>query len=274
MSVFNSISDLIVSVSTYGDLKSVYKDARVGASAAQATVAGQITSLWQYNGSPSGGAAPTTVVAPTSATAGALQQANAGGTRSKYLLCTAATSGSAGTLILYDRLLTIGNLSGTTTGAQTVGGALNRYTGGPGNQIFAEIYTAVGSTGTTVTASYTNQSGTSGQTTASSTFGSTGYQEAQRLLYLPLQSGDTGVQAVASATLAASTLTAGAWGITVAHPLAVLPIGVPACGTVRDHVAGIPDFPLITPSACLAWMWVANTTTAPQVYATVHMTEK
>lgn len=274
MSVFTSISDVIQAVSNYGEMRAFYKDARVGAAAAVAPVAGQITSLWQYDGSPSDGAAPTTVAIPTNSTAGALKQANAGGGRQKYLMHVAAASGAAGTLILYDRLLHIGNLNGTTITAQTVGGSLTRYTAGVGNQIWAEIYTQIGSTGTTITASYTNQAGTPGQTTQAVTIGGTGYREAQRLLIMTPASGDSGVQAVATATLAASTLTAGAFGVNIIHQLSVVPLGVTACGSIRDHVAGLPDFPLVPANACLAWAWVSNATTVPQIYGTVQFAEK
>lgn len=273
MPAFATYSTLINSVTTYGDMEAFTKSNRVGAAAAAATVAGQLTSLWQYNGSPSDGAAPTTVAAPTRTTAGALAQPDATGGRAKYLIGIAASASAAGTLILYDRLLHIGNLSGTVTTPQTVGGSLTRNTGGSGNQIFAEIYTAIGSTATTVTASYTNTVPTSGRTTVAVTIGSTGFSNAQRMLYMPLQSGDSGVTAVASADLVASTLTAGAWGITVARPLVILPLGQVACGAVRDFVAGTSDFPLIEAGACLAWMWVANSTGAPQILGTVSMTE-
>lgn len=274
MPVFASLSDALNSVTSNYEHLCWFKDGRVGAAAATAPVAGQLTSLWQYNGIPSDGAAPTTVVAPTRTTAGALKQADAGGGRSKYLACLSASCSAAGTIIVYDRLLTIGNLSGTTTGAQTVGGSLTRNTGGSGNQIFAEIYTLVGTTGTTVSASYTNQAGTSSRTTASVTFGGTGFREAQRMLYMPLQSGDSGVQAVASATIAASTLTAGAWGITVTKPLAVIPLGIVGCGSVRDFAAGLPDFPLIEAGACISLIFLANTTTIPQAWVHFDMVER
>ena len=93
------------------------------------------------------------------------------------------------------------------------------------------------------------------------------------MLYMPLATGDSGVQAVASATIAASTLTAGAWGITVAKPLGVVPLGIIGCGSIRDFVAGLPDFPTIEAGACLSFIWLANATTAPQVMGVVTMTE-
>lgn len=274
MSIFSSISDVIGSVSNYGELRAFCKDARSGSSAAAANVSGQMTSLWQYNGVPSDGIAPTTVAAPTNLTTGSLRYSNASGGRSKYLLHAAATCGAAGTLILYDRLLHIGGLSATTTTPQTVAGSLTRNTGGLGNQIWAEIYTQIGATGTTITASYTNETGASGHTTQAATFGNTGFREVQRMIQMPLASGDAGVQVVASCTVLASTLTAGNFGITVLKQLVAIPLGLSAAGSVLDFASGPKDFPLVEANSCLAWMILANTTTVPQLYGTVQFTEK
>jgi hypothetical protein len=184
-----------------------------------------------------------------------------------------AVSSAAGTLILYDRLLTIGGFSATTTTAQTVGSTLTRNTGGVGNQIWVEIYTAIGSTGTTITASYTNQSAASGQTTLATTFGGTGFAEAQRLIVLPLASGDTGVQACASVTVLASTLTAGAFGVTIAQPLLQVPIGVTGVGGMRDLIMNGPGILQISSGACLSLAWFASSTTAPVVMGSLNFIE-
>jgi hypothetical protein len=64
------------------------------------------------------------------------------------------------------------------------------------------------------------------------TFGGTGYNEVGRMIMLPLQAaGDTGVQSIQSVTLAASTLTAGSFGATMAHPIAAIPINTSAAGS-------------------------------------------
>lgn len=252
-----------------------YRDSRVDSAAAVATVAGRMTSLWQYEGVPSGGAAPGAVAAPDNTTAGGLKQADPGGGRTKWLLGATASSSAAGTLILYDRLLHISGLSGTSTSAQTVGGTLGRYTGSEssGNQIWVEIYTQIGTTATTVTASYTDQDGNASSTTTATAIGGTGLREAQRIIPLPLASGDTGVRAVASVTLAATTGTAGDFGVSIVRPLAVLPIGLLGAGTVRDFIAGLPSIQEIKTDACLALAWLANTTTAPQVTGSIHCIE-
>lgn len=240
-----------------------FKDSRVGSAAAAATVASRFTSLWRYNGSPSDGASPGAVAAPTNATVGSLEQTDAGGGRQKYLTGVQVANNAAGTLFLYDRLLHISGLSGTTTTAQTVGGTLTRNTGGLNNQIWAEIYTAVGSTATTITASYTNEGGTASRTTQATGFGGTGLSEAQRVIPFPLQQGDKGVQAVASATVLASTLTAGDFGITVSRILLAVPCGIVGVGAARDLIVNGPGLVPIDTGACLAFLWLANGTTAP-----------
>lgn len=251
-----------------------YKDARVDAAAANATVAGRYSSLWMYEGNPAGGAAPGAVAAPDNTTDGGLKQVDPGGGRQKWLLGVAASALSTGTLILYDRLLHISGLSGTSAVAQTVGGTLTRYTGteSVGNQIWVEVYTAIGGTATTVTASYTDQDGNSATTTATS-IGGTGLNEAQRIIPLPLASGDTGVRAVASVTLAATTGTAGNFGVTIARPLAVVPLSMVGVGSVRDLISGLPSIIEVKTDACLALAWLANGTTAPQLFGSLHMVE-
>lgn len=248
-----------------------------GGAAPVAMVAGRLTSLWGYAGTPAGvdvSTPPTTTPSnPTNATNGALKQANPGGARQKWLLGIEAIASQIGALILYDRLLQMGGLDGTVTTAQTVGGTLSRYTGGDGNAIWLEIYTALGATATTVTASYTNQAGTTGRTTTAVTIGGTGWNEAGRLIHLPLQAGDTGVRAVASVTLAATTATAGNFGVTIAHPLAT--VGAPQAGPAwaRDMITGLPQLPEIVTNAALALAWLAGATAAPQIYGALHSVE-
>lgn len=251
-----------------------WKDARVAGAAAPATVAGRMTSLWQYEGCPSHGAVPTTVAIPDNTTDGGLKQNDPSGGRQLWLSGGSLTANIAGTLILYDRLLHIGGLSGTSTSAQTVGGTLTRYTDGIGNMIWVEIYTQIGATGTTITASYTDQGGTSGQTTPGVSIGATGLREANRIIPLALAQGDYGVQAVASVTLAATTGTAGNFGINVVHPLLEIPIPAVGAGNIRDLISQLPSMVEIQTDACLGLAWLANTTTAPQLFGSIHMAER
>ena len=250
-----------------------FRDGRVDAAAAAAPVAGRWTSLWMYEGIPAGGPAPTTVAAPTNATDGSMKQTDPGGGREKWLIGGFCATAQAASGMIYDRLLHIGGLSGTTITAQTVGGTLTRNTGGVGNQIWVEINTAVGTTATTITASYTNQAGTSGRTTIATAFGGTGLREAQRFIQLPLQQGDTGVQAVASVTLLASTTTAGDFGVVVARPLALIPMQLAGVGVLADFISGRPGPIKCDTGACLAVAILCNTTTALQTYGSLHFIE-
>lgn len=254
-------------------------DSRIQSAAATATVASRMTSLWRYNktNGASAGIPTTTAAKPTRTTLGALGQANPGGGRQKWLLGVELSCLQPGTLIIYDRLLHVGGLSGTVTTAQTVGGGtVDRYAGANsvGNQIWIEIYTQIGATGTTITASYTDQGSAAGNTTQAASIGATGLREAERLIPVPLADGDTGVEAVASVTLAATTGTAGDFGVTVARPLAVIPCGGSGMPAIRDLIAGLPSIPEILTDACLAFAFFAQGTTAPSGMIGVHSIEK
>lgn len=239
--------------------------------------AGLLYSTWKYDGFPGPGATPTTVVAPTNSSAGAIPFTDPGGGREKWLMSAslATVSSSVAHLFLYDRLLTIGSLDGTVTTAQTVGGSLTRHTGGAGNQIWIEIYSAVGTTARTITASYTNQAGTSGRTTQATIFGgSTGTvgNDDRAMIQLPLQAGDTGVQAVASVTISATTGTAGNFGVTVASPIAFLAFDENG-GAVRNFATGMPGLPEVEAGACLATALFAITTTEVPVFGALGFVE-
>lgn len=251
------------------------KSGRVAGAAATATIVGQWASLWTYEGSGGGGgSAPGAVAAPTSATVGALIPfTDPGGTREKWLVQACASSRSNGTLLIYDRLLHISGLGGTTTGAQTVGGSLTRNTGGAGNFVFAEIYGILGTTSRTITMSYTNQAGTTGRTSTAVQIGATNYREVTRALMLPLQSGDTGVRAVASVTLSASTGTAGDFGVTVGRPVAA--IGVEAMSRVgsTNFTVTFPGLPKVDAGSCLAFLWLPSVTAPTELVGALGFVE-
>lgn len=247
--------------------------------AAAATVVGRFTSLWGYAGYPAGvdvvGSIPSTTPSnPTNSTSGALKQANPGGSRQKWLLGVEALANQVGTLLVYDRLMQMGGLDGTVTTAQTItGGTTSRYTGGDGNELFVEIYTALGATPTTIIASYTNEAGTASRTSVATAIGGTGWNEQHRMIQLPLQAGDKGVRSVQSVTLAASTGTAGNFGVTIVHPLCIDNISQAAAGFPRDLITGLPTLPEVLTNAAIAFAWHAGSTTFPQIYGALHMIE-
>jgi hypothetical protein len=235
------------------------------------TVAGQWYSLWAT--APLAGAAPTTAAVPTNATTGALEQGNSATTLRvlEYVLSLA----SGGMLVLCDRLSHQGGLSGTTTTAQTTNlptAALTRYTTGA---IAAyEIYTIIGTTATTITASYTNQAGTTGRTTLASVFGATNNREVGRLIPFTLQQGDTAVQAVASATVLATTGIAGNFGITIFKPLVALPIlAYGSAPRLLDALLDLEQIPDVQSDACLFWAVCAQTTASGVLQACLQFAE-
>lgn len=177
-------------------------------------------SLWLWDKYSGFGDTPTSVAAPTKDSQGAMPYIDAAIGTNYLLNARFFGKGMAAHWMLYDRLLHIGGLDGTLTSAQTIGGTLTRNTGGVGNFIAVECGAGdFGGTPTTITASYTNQAGTSARTTKVTPIA--GYSnDNHRIVFLPLQDGDTGVQAVASVTLAASTGATGVWGVIVGHMLA------------------------------------------------------
>lgn len=149
----------------------------------------------------------------------------AGGGTQDYLLLVAPANATLGSWLVYDVVYAVSGFSGTVTTAQTITSmpTLTRPTNGEGLRLFAAIWGQIGTTGTTVTASYTNQAGTASRTTIAASIGATGLREVYRLIPMPLQVGDSGVQAIASATLAGTTGTAGDWGLVLARPITQVP---------------------------------------------------
>lgn len=232
-------------------------------------VAGLLVSMWRYDGYPCGGAAPGAVAVPTNSTAGALPITNPSGGREKWLTAgvVGASTADMSMLFLYDRLLHISGLSGTSTSTQNVqsgsGVALTRNTGGVGNQIWVEVYTQVGTTARTLTVTYTNSAGTGGKTTTITLGGTaaTQFNKAFTIVQVPLASGDVGVQSVESCILSASTGTAGDFGITIAKPISTL-----SRGRVNSFIHGMPGLPNIPTNACLAVIGMSMTSTKSTIH--------
>jgi hypothetical protein len=282
MAAITDLSELInlQSGGNNGNPENIFfqKVPRVAGVTATTPISGRGCSLWTYDGMPAGGAVPTTGSIPDRTTQGAIPFTPATGGRDKHLINTSITPFISGVYLLYDRLFHIGGLSGSSTAAQTVQGspaspALTRNTGGAGNIAFYEIYTIIGTTSTTLTMTYTNQAGT-GSRTSTINIGATGFREVTRMQRIPLAAGDSGIQSIQEIQLSASTLTAGNFGITIAQPLAWIPVNSTATMGWRDYTTGLPGIPVIDPDACLALMFVAGTTTPPEIYGTLATVEK
>lgn len=227
----------------------------------QATVQGRLASSW--TAAPLAGSAPTTAAVPTKATVGTFPfdaWGNSGGSLATY--CLGGHGEGTATipymLIVADRLSHQGGLSGTTTGAQTTNlptAALTRYTSGVGVMMALEIYSQIGNNAITVTVSYTNSAGTSGQTSPTTAFGTNDHRDNQRFMPLPLASGDVGVQAVASVTLSATSGAIGNFGVTLFKPLFAVTVSMTP-ETYEPVLAGnmFGGIPEIQDDACLFFL--------------------
>lgn len=252
------------------------KGPRVNGAAAAATIAGRYTSLWRYEGNPSHGSTPgTTALIPTNTTAGGILQDDSSGGRDLWLTSISGVANTPGTILLYDRLLHVSGLSGTSVSAQTVGGTLTRYTStaAKGNLAFVEINTQIGATSRTASVIYESDTGATSQTSPSFVIGNTGYREAERLISIPLLSGHAGFAGITSITLSATTGTAGDFGVIIARPIGLIPVTAAGIGQCIDFITGFPVTPKISADACLVPMWIANSTTAPDLVLNLNFIE-
>ncbi len=134
--------------------------------------------------------------------------------------------------------------------------------------------TQIGTTATTVTTSYTNQAGTAGQASQATVFGGTAFREVNRAIILPLAQGDTGVRAVASVTVLATTGTAGNFGVTLYKPLMIFPIQAANVFSAFDPLLSMcGNMPEIIDDAALYWMYIAETTASGIFTAAVSFEE-
>lgn len=253
----------IADLATYKTLLAAQRDLNAFNAGSNTTIAGRWHDLWRAL-VPLGNV-PTTAAACDRTTVGALGQENAGAGEVLTVIGARANANGPGVYLLIDRLSHQGGLSGIVTGTVTTNlptAALPRYADGAGVMIGLTIYTQIGTTATTITATYTNQDGTGSRATPLVAFGATGFREANRMILLPLQSGDTGVRSVESVTLTATTGTAGAYGVTLFKPLVPIVItdssGVlSAGGFLSGSVLG--GLPQILDGACLSMLCCPGT---------------
>lgn len=155
-------------------------------------------------------------------------------------------------LLLFDRLVHTSALSGTSVLSQTVNSTAlpARATGGAGVLAFMRVWTALGGTDSTITVTYTNQSGTGSRTgTIRRRTGSPAEAYGANVLHpMEMQVGDTGVRSIQSAQLSGTTGTVGDWGFVLMRPIAVLE------STPNEHMQGAISCGLaaVEDDACLS----------------------
>lgn len=180
--------------------------------AARTTVAAIPFSLFELAGSPAGTLAVGNTangLVPTDATAGypAIDAFDGGNTG--YISCIEFSNTVASRLVLYDRLFSAGAYSFNSNvtlasqpsfASRVLIDGVNQYNG---LEIWVEAVTAF--TGTpSVNITYVNQSGTAGRTTGTVSLGAA--LTVGRMVRIPLQAGDTGVQQITNVTFSVATV--------------------------------------------------------------------
>lgn len=196
-------------------------------------------------------------------------------TDTKHLLNMAAVTGVAtgvpGVLMLVDLQGYWPGISNNSAVAQTLTGTPTlRYTSGAGCRLFWVQTAAAGATAQNIALSYTDTAGNTGNAlpvtvamTASAIVGHISHAGTAANNYgpfLPLASGDTGVQNVASVTFSAANTGTGA--LCLAKPLAQIPITTVSVMAERDLLNQLPSLPQIKDGACLTWLYFAGAATA------------
>ena len=209
-------------------------------------------------------ATPTTTGNTLDRTSSGALAIPSGGSNTLYVTAAQIAGATVGSVLIADRLVEYGGLSGITTGAQSVSAVTlpTRAGTGDGCELWVEWITATGATpSATVTCSYTNQAGTSGRT-ATLVGGITASVPANRSIRLALQAGDTGVRSVQSFSSGTSTGTAGSIGLVIRHPLLLLPMPVANIATFMGYAeTGLAQVPSdATSGACLELLVLATTT--------------
>ena len=233
--------------------------------------AGTYVSLWRATGQPGQGAIPAATAACNNTTLGGMnftQQVSPSTSYGAYM--EIATSNSAMTVEIHDRLAHMGGLNGTLTTAQTASVDLNTL-GGTNNisnrigdtnysdvQWWLEWYTATGTTAVTATVAVTYNDGTTGNLTGASLAAT---RPASFMLSLnalvPAASSGKYIRAVNTVTLSATTGTAGSFGVTASRPRMTLAAPIANMKFVADWAQlGFPEifnesclFPVVLTSA-------------------------
>ncbi len=200
-------------------------------------------------------------------------------TDTKHIINTAAVTavatGVPGTLVCIDMQGYWPGISLNSAVAQNLTGTPTlRYTNGVGVRAYLVPYSGtVGATAHNLSMSYTNQAGTSGRAmpvtvscTASAILGHithSGTAANNYGPYLPLASGDTGIQNVASVTLSASSAgTSPLAALVLARPLFSLPLTTAGVAAERDLLNQLPSLPRVQDGACLSFLYFAGAATA------------
>ena len=234
------------------------------------SLAGVLQSLWTTTGSPAAGAIPVAAAICTSALAGALPlHARTGGQERIIAFLEAYCQNAFNSLEIEDRLLHMGGLNGTLTTAQTVGldasltgnNLVQRVGSTDYSDLewFLEWYATTGVTVSTPTLAVTYNDNAIGTATIINPLTGAGILPASVTAGRRYQIfGAKPIKSIQSATLSASTGTAGNFGVTCRRRLMEIDTVTAFGRVVKDFASG--GSPLIYDEACLAFSCLPVTT--------------
>lgn len=197
-------------------------------------------------------------------------------TDTKHLLnasaITAVATGVPSQLMLVDMQGYYPGINMNLATAQTlVGTPTLRYTNGVGVRASLVVTATTGATAHNIAMSYTNQAAVASRTlpvTVSCTASAitphithSGTAANNYGPFLPLASGDTGIQSVQTVTISAASL-AGTAALVLYRPLMTIPLALASIASERDFLNQIPSLPQIRDGACLTWLYFAGAATA------------
>lgn len=267
---FSSLSDLI-SEATVGGKGQMLNFTKAGV----AGVAARSNSLWGVGAVPPIGAAGGTTgtgAARTSATTGALVQANATGGDTLHITTMTVQASVAGQmLLLYDRLWDMTHTMTLDPRSCDAANPPTRYqtaATGPGNFFSGEVTTVLPAATPTITLDYVDESGNNVTGAALSTIASAAAVgtipfTAPNWKY-PLSAGDTGIRSLQNSANAINLSAAMASGVVtwfIGHPLAFVPMPAANTPVILDGINSAFNLERVYDNACLAFLELAKSAT-------------
>lgn len=267
---FSSLSDLI-SEGTTGGKGQMLDFTKAGA----AGVAARHNSLWGVGAVPpigAAGGATGTGAARTSATTGALVQADATGGDTLHITTMTVQASVAGQmLLLYDRLWDMTHTMTVDPRSCDAANPPTRYqtaATGPGNFFSGEVTTVLPAATPTVTLDYVDESGNNVTGAALSTIASAAAVStipftAPNWKY-PLSAGDTGIRSLQNSANAVNLSAAMASGVVtwfIGHPLAYVPMPAANFPVILDGINSAFSLERVYDGACLAFLELAKSAT-------------
>ena len=242
--------------------------------------AGGFTSLWRATGCPDQGGIPTvTGTSVISTLTGSLGTLTVTSGNSAYIANLTISGTISHSFYLYDRVMHLGGLLGTASGSTALAdctlSTLSYVTTRGFNADFSnvewwlDIYADIGTTARVITFTYTSPTA-SGQTCTLSYGGTSPLNQDSRSFRIIPAVGHP-IVSIQSFSPAATTGTAGSWGITARRRLAQVSMNQPYIGASYDF-AGV-GMPLVYNNSCIEALVLSSTTSSGVIEGTVTVIE-